>query len=194
VAPSPTDESCRQPSGGRAEAVDDLEEQLDGEADEADRRGDHGDRYEDQHWKEPHHVSSILEGTGGIFPVPVPSNQPEGPHRRFNVGVRRFALPLLALVLTASASGATARPALLQVSLQPLTVQGVRFRVNERVTLLLASEGVASKRVVRAGARGRFTVRYALRVDRCTSYALQAIGSRGSRATLQRDVVDCTEP
>jgi hypothetical protein len=108
--------------------------------------------------------------------------------------MRRCALALLALVLAAPAAGATARPALRPVSLQPLTVQGLRFRANERVTLLLASDGLASKRVVRAGALGRFTVRYTLRVDRCTNYTLQAIGARGSRATLQHDVVGCVEP
>jgi hypothetical protein len=115
-------------------------------------------------------------------------------NRRFNVSVRRLALPLLALVLAAPAGGGTARPVLRPLSLQPLAVQGLRFRANERVTLLLASEGVASKRIVRAGVRGRFTVRYALRVDRCTSYTVQAIGSRGSRATLQGDALDCMEP
>ena len=108
--------------------------------------------------------------------------------------MRRVAPALLFLLLAAPAEGATARPALRPVSLQPLTVQGVRFRANERVTLLLASEGVASKRVVRAGALGRFTVRYTLRVDRCTSYTLQAIGARGSRAMLQHDTVGCVEP
>jgi hypothetical protein len=100
---------------------------------------------------------------------------------------------LLALILVAPASGAT-RPALRPLSLQPLTVQGVRFHANERVTLLLVADGFASKRVVRAGAYGRFTVRYALRVERCTSYTLQAIGARGSRAQLQHDVPDCIEP
>lgn len=114
--------------------------------------------------------------------------------RRFNVPVRPLAPVFCALLLAAPASGAATLPALRPVSLQPLTVQGLRFRANERVTLLLASDGVASKRVVRAGARGRFTVRYTLRVDRCTSYTLQAIGARGSRALLQRDVIDCIEP
>jgi len=110
------------------------------------------------------------------------------------VFVRRFALAPLALVLAAPAPGAIARPALRPVSLQPLTVQGLRFRANERVTLLLASEGLASKRLVRAGPLGRFTVRYGLRVDRCTPYTLQAIGTRGSRAMLQHDIVGCIEP
>ena len=108
--------------------------------------------------------------------------------------MRPFAPMLLALLLATPASGAATGPALRPLSLQPLTVQGLRFRANERVTLLLASDGVASKRVVRAGALGRFTVRYTLRVDRCTSYTVQAIGARGSRAMLQRDVIDCIEP
>jgi hypothetical protein len=108
--------------------------------------------------------------------------------------MRRFAPALLALVVAAPAAGATSRPALRPVALEPLTVQGIRFRANERVTLLLASDGVASKRVVRAGPLGRFTVRYTLRVGRCTSYTLQAIGARGSRAMLQHDFVGCIEP
>jgi hypothetical protein len=108
--------------------------------------------------------------------------------------VRRLALPLLALLFATPAVAAQPRPVLRPISLQPLTVQGLRFRANERVTLLLAAEGVASKRVVRAGTGGRFTVRYALRVEQCTTYTVQAIGARGSRAMLQHDVIGCTEP
>jgi hypothetical protein len=114
--------------------------------------------------------------------------------RRFNVPVRSVVLALAGLVLAAPAPAATVRPALRSLSFQPLTVQGLGFRPNERVTLLLAARDAVSKRVVRAGVRGRFTVRYELRIGRCTGFTLQAFGSRGSRAMLQHDTVDCAEP
>ena len=96
-----------------------------------------------------------------------------------------------ALVLTAD--GAT-KPTLRAVDLDPLTLTGNGFRANERVRLLVAAPPVVKSRLVRAGARGRFRVAFAVKVGRCDSVVVQAIGLRGSRATFQHDALDCAAP
>jgi len=62
------------------------------------------------------------------------------------------------------------------------------------VKLLLSAPPVFRSKVVRAGARGRFRVVFAVKTGRCDSVVVQAIGARGSRATFRRDVPDCIEP
>jgi hypothetical protein len=85
------------------------------------------------------------------------------------------------------------RPELTIASTSPLTAQGRGFRPNERVKLIATGAGVESK-TVKANARGRFTVRFRLSPGGSASAAVQAIGSRGSRAMTDITQPDVTPP
>jgi hypothetical protein len=96
--------------------------------------------------------------------------------------------------VVALAGGGAATPKLRAVDLDPLTLNGSGFRANERVRLLVAAPPVVKSRLIRAGAGGRFRVAFAVKVGRCDSVAVQAIGLRGSRATFQQDALHCVAP
>lgn len=97
-----------------------------------------------------------------------------------------LAIGALALASWASASSAAQ---LRIVSTEPAAVVGVGFRPYERVRLLITPG--PSTRTVRAGQRGRFRATVRLVIPRCGSFVVQAIGSRGSRATVDRTGPDC---
>jgi hypothetical protein len=86
-----------------------------------------------------------------------------------------------------------ARPELTIVSTSPLTARGRGFRPNERVKLVATGKGVESK-TVKATGRGGFTVRFRLSPGGRDSAAVQAIGSRGSRAMVDITQPDVTPP
>ena len=67
------------------------------------------------------------------------------------------------------------------------------FGPNERVKVIATGAGVESK-TVKATARGGFTVRFKLSPGSRDSAAVQAIGSRGSRATTDITQPDVTPP
>jgi hypothetical protein len=93
-----------------------------------------------------------------------------------------------------TAASPTARPKLQALDLQPLVVRGTAFRPYERVKLILSAD-VAAGRILKASANGRFVTRFrAVSVGRCEGFVLQAFGSRGSRAKLERLTPDCSEP
>jgi hypothetical protein len=93
-----------------------------------------------------------------------------------------------------TAASPTARPKLQALDLQPLVVRGTAFRPYERVKLILSAD-VAAGRTLKAGPTGRFVTRFrAVSVGRCEGFVLQAFGSRGSRAKLERLTPDCMEP
>lgn len=120
-----------------------------------------------------------------------------GTHRQHPSGRDRWhhgGVKLLALIGIALVSGGAAKPALRPVDLDPLTLSATGFRANERVKLLLSAPAVSSSRTVRAGVRGRFRVVFRVRVGRCDSVVVQAIGARGSRASFHRDAPNCIEP
>jgi hypothetical protein len=73
-------------------------------------------------------------------------------------------------------------------SLQPLTVLGRGFKSGERVRV----SGAGVKRVV-ASRRGGFAVRMAYQ-DPCASLSITAVGSRGSRASLNFSQLYCAAP
>jgi hypothetical protein len=99
----------------------------------------------------------------------------------------------LAAGSTTSAS-LTGRPTLHALDLQPLVVRGTAFRPFERVKLILSAE-VATIRTLKASRTGTFSTRFpGVTVGRCGGFVLQALGSRGSRARLERLAPDCTEP
>jgi hypothetical protein len=107
--------------------------------------------------------------------------------------VQNGAVKILALLAIALAAGA-AKPALRPVDLDPLTLRGTSFKSRERVKVLLAAPPVVRSKVVRADARGRFRVAFAVSPGRCDAVVVQALGARGSRATFRHDVPDCIEP
>lgn len=93
-----------------------------------------------------------------------------------------------------TAASPTTRPKLQALDLQPLVVRGTAFRPYERVKLILSAD-VAAGRILKASAYGRFVTRFrAVSVGRCEGFVLQAFGSRGSRAKLERLTPDCIEP
>ena len=93
-----------------------------------------------------------------------------------------------------TAASPTVRPKLRALDLQPLVVRGTAFRPYERVKLILSAD-MAAGRILKASATGRFVARFrAVSVGRCDGFVLQAFGSRGSRAKLERLTPDCIEP
>jgi hypothetical protein len=95
---------------------------------------------------------------------------------------------------TTTAASPTASPKLQALDLRPLVVRGTAFRPYERVKLILSAD-VAVGRILKASANGRFVTRFrAVSVGRCEGFVLQAFGSRGSRAKLERLTPDCIEP
>jgi hypothetical protein len=88
---------------------------------------------------------------------------------------------------------AKARPALKIVSLSPLTVKGAKFVPGERVKLLVSGAGGKSK-AARADRHGRFTAAFAVKLDRCASFVVQAVGARGSRAMVDVTAPNCATP
>jgi hypothetical protein len=100
---------------------------------------------------------------------------------------------LLTLVaLLAPAALASGTPALRAVTMQPLALQGIRFRPSERVTVRVVVSGKARVHVVVATRAGTFTTTFtAVSLGRCTRYVIVASGSRGSTATLRRIFPDC---
>ena len=98
------------------------------------------------------------------------------------------------IAAVALAGGGATKPTLRAADLDPLPLTGSGFRANERVRLLVAAPPVVKSRLVRAGARGRFRIAFAVKVGRCDSVVVQAIGLRGSRATFQHDTIGCVQP
>jgi hypothetical protein len=98
----------------------------------------------------------------------------------------RIAIALAAVVVLAAlanAGAAAARAVVAPLDLDPLTVRGVRFRPAETVRVRVIVSGRAVGKVVRASAKGRFTVRFrSLWLTECDMYRIRASGSRGSRA------------
>ena len=75
------------------------------------------------------------------------------------------------------------------VSDQPVAVAGTGFHPYERVRLLVTPG--PSTRNVRAGRLGRFRVTLRASMPRCGGVVVQALGSRGSRAMIDRTGPDC---
>ena len=106
--------------------------------------------------------------------------------------MRRLALLLTLLAFIAPAALAAGVPALRAVAMQPLSVQGVRFKPSERVTVRVVVGATTRVHVVTASAGGTFRTTFtAVSLPRCSRYVITAHGSRGSSATLRRIFPDC---
>jgi hypothetical protein len=77
--------------------------------------------------------------------------------------------------------------------LAPLTVSGSGFASHERVTVTVTTKKRAT-RAIFANTAGRFTVRFAtMSLERCSSYMVRAVGSKGSVVT-KKVVPVCPPP
>jgi hypothetical protein len=74
-------------------------------------------------------------------------------------------------------------------SLHPVTVVGRGFKSGERVRV----SGVGARRTVLASRRGGFVLRMH-HADPCASLTIVAVGSKGSRASLNYSQLLCVEP
>jgi hypothetical protein len=88
----------------------------------------------------------------------------------------------------AAASPATrsaAKPALKLAKSSPLQVQGVRFKIRERVRVTASNGKDTLVRFARTNRRGTFLVNFGEFVsDGCSAISIKAVGTRGDRATL----------
>ena len=89
--------------------------------------------------------------------------------------------------LAAQSSAAPAKPfapAVRVLSLHPVTVQGIRFRPGERLTLVLFLDG-RQQRTVRTGRGGSFVARFDEYASLCTAFTLRALSGQALRATVR---------
>jgi hypothetical protein len=102
--------------------------------------------------------------------------------------MRTAAAAVLVLILALPAVAAPKRAALKLESLAPLVVTGKQFGKQEPVILTyLASDLTRRVRAVRSTRAGSFRRAFGLRVGRCESFTVRALGLHGSRAVLQVD-------
>lgn len=99
------------------------------------------------------------------------------------------ALTMLVLGLTAGADASRMpepRATLAVAATTPLAIEGRGFGVGEVVRLVARSRGAHGTRTAIASSRGRLRIGFDLRIERCAELLVQATGSQGSRAALQR--------
>jgi hypothetical protein len=91
---------------------------------------------------------------------------------------------LVAALVLGTATGSN-RPQLSVPDQRPFTVDGTGFRSSERIRVTVRALNRVT-RIVTAGSAGRFEVRMrAVKLGTCPAFAIRAIGSQGSRATLK---------
>jgi hypothetical protein len=96
---------------------------------------------------------------------------------------------LAVALLAATAAGAgTARPSLEVQTTEPFRIRGEAFRSYELVRVTAEIDGVTSTLSRRAGRRGRFWAKFP--EDLC-SLTVEAVGARGSRASLNFAFFSC---
>src|SRR5919198_1327180 len=104
---------------------------------------------------------------------------------------RGLAAVVLGLGVVGLASAASPAPSLRLVTRQPVAVQGAHFRAFEAVTLTVTALPPQVKRV-KASRRGSFAVAFDKPVvRRCGSFAIRAVGARGSVAMLKLPLPAC---
>jgi hypothetical protein len=94
-----------------------------------------------------------------------------------------------ALTTGAAAASPTTRsavkPALKLTRNSPLQVQGVHFKIRQRVRVTASNGKDTLVRFARTTRRGTFLVDFgAFATDGCSPISLKAVGTRGDRATL----------
>jgi len=100
--------------------------------------------------------------------------------------MRAAAAAVLVLVLALPAAAAPPRRATLELAaLAPLVVKGRGFGNVERVALVASAPSAQRKLSVVSSRNGSFTARFGLRLGKCATLTVRAVGVRGSRAILQ---------
>jgi len=100
-----------------------------------------------------------------------------------------------AIAIGMGSAGAAQRPPVVRVArLDPVTVQGARFRARERVTVTYTGS-VRRTRVVVTSQSGSFSARFAgVTDDPCTGFSLSALGASGDRATARHKPLPACPP
>ena len=75
-------------------------------------------------------------------------------------------------------------PSVRVVGFQPVTVQGLKFRPRERLTLVLFLGG-REERTVRAGRTGSFVARFEEYANLCTAFTLRVMSGQAVRAAAR---------
>jgi D-serine dehydratase len=100
------------------------------------------------------------------------------------------------VALAVRTGGSDAKPVLRLVDASPLTVRGLNFDPNERVSV--SAHGSRAQRTARslsAGSAGGFVVRFPdLDANNCSGFGVTAVGSNGDRASLGRRPGMCPPP
>lgn len=102
-------------------------------------------------------------------------------------------LAVAVALLAAAELPAATRPSVRVVGYAPFAVAGRAFVPGERVTVTLIS-GARRMLKTRAGADGRFTVRFALAQPRCTAWIVRATGSRSGPVFYRSPSGRCDPP
>jgi hypothetical protein len=99
-----------------------------------------------------------------------------------------------ALALLPAANAAPSRTARVSITdLSPFTIYGSGFASRERVKITVDAKGRVARSVV-ANEQGAFGARFAtVRIDKCTSYVVRAVGTNGSVAT-KKVIPECAQP
>jgi hypothetical protein len=100
----------------------------------------------------------------------------------------------LALAGLAAGSSSARHASLRLVTSSPLQVGGSGFRARERVRVVATAAQVSVVKRVRASRRGAFAVTFAFSAGHCTGLKVVAVGSAGSRATLERPPLPACMP
>ena len=106
--------------------------------------------------------------------------------RAFAAAAAPVLAALLAALPAAGARAPRATASLKLASLAPLAVTGRNFGARETVLLTYHAPDGSSRLVsVNASRLGAFRGAFRLRVGRCASFTVRAVGTAGSRAILQ---------
>jgi hypothetical protein len=87
-------------------------------------------------------------------------------------------------------TASSGRASITFTALRPLTIQGRGFKAGERVSVRVSGAGSKS---VAATRRGGFVARFPSQGS-CPSLSITAVGSKGSRASLNLSHLLCIEP
>lgn len=128
---------------------------------------------------------------GGLYEIAAARAEAErATLNRVRTGAVLIVLAVAGCLATAASGGRTA-PQLRVVSRTPVTVVGSHFAARERVTVRIGVDK-AHVRVVRADARGSFTVRFAFSSDVCNeTLIVTATGATGDSARFKGNARAC---
>ncbi|HET9288397.1 MAG TPA: hypothetical protein VFO26_12660 [Gaiella sp.] len=109
--------------------------------------------------------------------------------------MKALAIVAALVAVTAPAAHAATTPKLRLVTQQPLTVRGEAFRPSERIAVTAMTLSGPRRVLVRTTPAGRFSATFRLPSQPCgRALAVLALGSRGSRASLNLRSAPCIPP